>query len=116
MPRLGLEDIPKAGLIRSDQFLMFAILFMACMISSWATTRPAGSLVDGGQGACRGRGRGQGQDRGGTCCVVRCCVVVCGCGLGRGDTKSGYCGRSCRIQVPGPKSPGQGLINPTTGT
>lgn len=32
MPRLGLEDMPNAGLIRSDQFLMFAILFMACMM------------------------------------------------------------------------------------
>lgn len=55
MPRLGLEDIPKAGLIRSDQFLMFAILFMACMVSSWATTRPADSLVDGGERRVRTR-------------------------------------------------------------
>lgn len=55
MPRLGLEDIPKAGLIRSDQFLMFAILFMACMVSSWATTRPADSLVDDGERRVRTR-------------------------------------------------------------
>lgn len=75
MARLGLEDMPKAGLIRSDQFLMFAILFMACMISSWASTRPADSLVDGGQGACRVQGLGQGQDRGG-CCGGWC--LVCG--------------------------------------
>lgn len=61
MPRLGLEDIPKAGLIRSDQFLMFAILFMACMVSSWATTRPADSLVDVTRRVSRGQGRGGGR-------------------------------------------------------
>lgn len=44
MPRLGLEDMPKAGLIRSDQFLMFAILFMAfMMMSTWVMMRPHGS-------------------------------------------------------------------------
>ena len=44
MPRLGLEDMPKAGLIRSDQFLMFAILFMAfMMMSTWVIMRPHGS-------------------------------------------------------------------------
>lgn len=43
-PRLGLEDMPKAGLIRSDQFLMFAILFMAfMMMSTWVMMRPHGS-------------------------------------------------------------------------
>ena len=43
-PMLGLEDMPKAGLIRSDQFLMFAILFMAfMMMSTWVMVRPHGS-------------------------------------------------------------------------
>lgn len=36
--------MPKAGLIRSDQFLMFAILFMAfIMMSTWVMMRPHGS-------------------------------------------------------------------------
>lgn len=47
MARFGLEDMPKAGLIRSDQFLMFAILFMVfMMISSWVESRPHDSPVE----------------------------------------------------------------------
>lgn len=61
MPRLGLEDMPKAGLIRSDQFLMFAILFMAfIMMSTWVMMRPHGSpgsrLRVGGRGPGRESG------------------------------------------------------------
>lgn len=60
-PRLGLEDMPKAGLIRSDQFLMFAILFMAfMMVSTWVMMRPHGSPGRGSGSGVRGPDRGSG--------------------------------------------------------